>query len=147
EDDVGGAGGGAAERGAVAEQVTQALGDDVDGGPLGGGDDRHRDLAAARHQVTEQGNELSLLLLGAEHGGVGGDLVKDGGDDVQAVAGFDLAAAVGQQPGVSVVHHALEPQQRDDGLVYVRADELVGDVVVHAEFDLAGVEQHHAAAP
>ena len=69
EDDVGGAGGGAAERGAVAEQVAQALGDDVHRGPLGGGDDGHGGGAAAGHQVAEQGDELPLLLLGAQHGG------------------------------------------------------------------------------
>ena len=95
EDDVGGAGGGAAERGAVAEQVAQALGDDVHRGPLGGGDDGHGGGAAAGYQVAEQGEELALFLLGAEHGGEDGDLVEDRGDDGQAVGGFDLAAAVG----------------------------------------------------
>ena len=144
EDDVAGAGGGAAERGAVAEQVAQALGDDVDGGPLGGGDDGHGGGAAAGYQVAEQGDELSLLVLGAEHGGVQGDLVEDGGDDGQAVAGFDLAAAVGAQPGVPVVHHFLQAEQGDDGVVEVGADEFVGDVVPHAELDLLAVEQHHA---
>ena len=106
EDDVAAAGGGAAERGAVAEQVAQALGDDVHGWPLGGGDDGHGGGAAAGHQVAEQGDELLLAGLGAQHGGVQGDLVEDRGDDGQAVAGFDLAAAVGAQPGVPVVHHA-----------------------------------------
>src|SRR5579859_1553488 len=41
QDDVAGPSGGAAEGGPVAEQVPQAFRDDVDGGPLGGGDDRH----------------------------------------------------------------------------------------------------------
>src|SRR6266567_4714627 len=98
QDDVGGAGGGAAAGGAVAEQVAQALGDDVDRGPLGGGDDGHGGGAAARHEIAEQGDKQALLLFGAEHGGVRGDLIEDGGDDVQAVAGLDLAAAAGQQP-------------------------------------------------
>ena len=56
--------------------------------------------------------------------------------------GFDLAAAVGAQPGVPVVHDPLQPQQGDDGVVEVGADEFVGDVVPHAEFDLLAVEQH-----
>ena len=64
---------------------------------------------------------------------------------VQAVAGFDLAAAVGEQPGVAVVHHLLQPAQGDDGVVDVGADELVGDVVPHAELDVLAVEQHQAA--
>src|SRR6266496_2449769 len=105
QDDVGGAGGGAAAGGAVAEQVAQALGDDVDGGPLGGGDDGHGDVAAAGDQIAEQGDEQPLFLLGAEHGGEHGDLIEDGGDDVQAVAGFALAAAVRGQPGVPAVRH------------------------------------------
>ena len=108
EDDVGAAGGGAAERGAVAEQVAQALGDDVHDGPLGGGDDGHGGGAAAGYQVAEQGDELPLFVLGAQDGGEQGDLVEDGGDDGQAVTGFDLAAAVGAQPGVPVVHHLLQ---------------------------------------
>src|SRR5260370_40506326 len=99
-----GAGGGAAERSAVAEQVAQALGNDVHRGPLGGGDDGHGGGAAARYQVAEQGDELPLLLLGAEHGGVDGYLVEERGDDGQAIAGVDLAAAVGTQPGVAVIH-------------------------------------------
>src|SRR5207248_3197252 len=116
QDDVGGAGGGAAERGAVAEQVAQALGDDVHAGPLGGGDDGHGGGAAACYQVPEQGDELVLLGLGAQHGGVQGDLVKDDDDDGDAVAGADLAAAAGAEPGVPVVHDALEPAQGDDGV-------------------------------
>src|SRR2546429_2074040 len=61
EDDVAAAGGGAAEGGAVAEQVTQALGDDVHAGPLGGGDDRHGGGAAAGYQGAEQRDEFFLL--------------------------------------------------------------------------------------
>src|SRR5690242_12201019 len=142
EDDVAAAGGGAAEGGAVAEQVAQALGDDVHAGPLGGGDDGHGGGAAACYQVAEQGDEFFLLGLGAQDGGVEGDLVDDDGDDVDAVAGADLAAAVGGEPGVPVVHDALEPLEGDDGVVEVGADEFVGDVVPHAEFDLLAVEQH-----
>src|SRR5271166_1569324 len=140
EDDVAAAGGGAAERGAVAEQVAQALGDDVHAGPLGGGDDRHGGGAAAGYQVAEQGDEFFLLGLGAQHGAVQGDLVKDDDDDADAVTGANLAAAVGAQPGVPVVHHALEPLEGDDGVVQVGSDEFVGDVVPHAEFDLLAVE-------
>src|SRR5215472_56422 len=66
QDDVAAAGGGAAEGGAVAEQVAQALGDDVHRGPLGGGDHRHGGGAAAGDQVAEQGDELVLLRLGAQ---------------------------------------------------------------------------------
>src|SRR6185437_9011842 len=146
QDDVGGAGGGAAAGGAVAEQVAQALGDDVDRWPLGGGDDGHGGGAAAGYQVAEQGEELALFLLGAEHGGEDGDLVEDGGDDGQAVGGFDLAAAVGAEPGVPVFHHLLQPQQGDDGAADVGADEFVGGLVPHAELDVFGVEQHQAAA-
>ena len=101
EDDVAAAVGGAAERGAVAEQVPQAFRDDVDRGPLGRGDDRHGGGAAAGHQVAEQGDELFLLGLGAQHGGVQGDLVEDRGDDGDAVGGADLAAAPGVQPACS----------------------------------------------
>src|SRR5271165_6371049 len=95
QDDVGAAGRGAAERGAVAEQVAQALGDDVHAWPLGGGDDGHGGGAAAGNQVPQQGDEQLLFLLGAQHGGEQGDLIEDRGDDGQAVAGFDLAAALG----------------------------------------------------
>src|SRR5690348_6202824 len=140
EDDVAAAGGGAAEGGAVAEQVAQALGDDVDGRPLGGGDDGHGGGAAACYQVAEQGDEFVLLLFAAQDGGVQGDLVDDDGDDVDAVAGTDLAAAVGGEPGVPVVHDALEPFEGDDGVVEIGADEFVGDVFPHAEFDLLAVE-------
>jgi hypothetical protein len=51
EDDVAAAVGRAAEGGAVAEQVAQALGDDVDGGPLGGGD-CYRTLASDKMAET-----------------------------------------------------------------------------------------------
>src|SRR6185437_10903516 len=146
EDDVGGAGGGAAARGAVAEQVPQALGNDVDRGPLGGGDDGHGGGAAAGHQVAEQGHELALFLLRAEHGGEDGDLIEDRGDDGQAVGGFDLAAAVGAEPGVPVFHHFLQPEQGDDGAADVGSDEFVGGLVPHAELDVFGVEQHHPTA-
>src|SRR5260370_18279804 len=88
-----GAGGGAAERGAVAEQVTQALGDDVHRGPLGGGDDGHGGGAAAGDQIPEQGDKQPLLLLGAQHRGEQSDLIDNGGDDGQAVTGFDRATA------------------------------------------------------
>ena len=115
-------------------------------GPLGGGDDGHGGGAAAGDQVAEQGDELLLLLLGAQDGGVQGDLVEDDDDDGHAVAGLDLAAAVGAQPGVAVVHDLLQPQQGDDGVVEVGADEFVGDVVPHAEFDLLAVEQHQPGA-
>src|ERR1700759_1758716 len=107
EDDVAAAGGGAAEGGAVAEQVAQALGDDVHAGPLGGGDDGHGGGAAAGYQVAEQGDEFFLLGLGAQDGGVQGDFVDDDGGDVDAVTRADLTAAVGGQPGVPVVHDAL----------------------------------------
>ena len=136
------AGGGAAESGPVAEQVAQAFGDDVHAGPLGGGDDGHGGGPAAGDQVAEQGDEFSLLLFGAEHGGIQGDLVEDRGDDVDVIAGPDLAAVAGVQPGVAVVHDDLEPLEGEDGVVEVGADEFVGDVVPHAELDLLAVEQH-----
>ena len=88
---------------------------------------------------------MPLVGFGAQHGGEQGDLIEDRGDDGQAVAGFDLAAAVGPQPGVPVVHHLLQAEQGDDGVVQVGADEFVGDVVPHAELDLLAVEQHHPA--
>src|SRR5215468_2454444 len=146
EDDVAAAGGGAAEGGAVAEQVAQALGDDVHAGPLGGGDDRHGGRAAAGDQVAQQGDEFFLLLFGAQHGGVQGDLVEDRGDDGDVVAGLDLAALPGAQPGIPVVHDALQPLEGGDGVVEVGADELIGDGVPQAELDLLAVEQHQAGA-
>src|SRR6185437_1277400 len=96
------------------------------GNTLGGGDDGHGGGAAAGYQVAEQGQELALFLLGAQHGGEDGDLVEDRGDDGQAVGGFDLAAAVGAEPGVPVFHHLLQPEQGDDGAADVGSDELVG---------------------
>ena len=48
------------------------------------------------------------------------------------------------QPGVAVVHHALEAAQGGDGVAEVGADEFVGEVVPHAELDLLAVEQHVA---
>ena len=102
----------------------------------------HGGGAAAGDQVPEQGDELVLLGLGAQHGGEQGDLVEDDGDDGDAVTRADLAAAVGGQPFVPVVHDPLEPPEGDDGVVEVGADEFVGDVVPHAEFDPFAVEQH-----
>ena len=88
----------------------------------------------------------SSFLLGAQHGGEHGDLVEDGGDDGQAVGGSILRRRWARQPGVPVVHHPLQPPQGDDGVVDVGADELVGDVVPHAELDALAVEQHQPAA-
>ena len=146
EDDVAAAGAGAAERGPVAEQVPDAFGDDVHAGPLGGGDDRHGGGPAAGDQIPEQRHEFALLLLGAQDGGVQGDLVEDRGDDVDVVERLDFAAAVRAQPGVAVVHHLLQAAQGDDGVVEVGADEFVGEVVPHAELDLLAVEQHEPVA-
>jgi hypothetical protein len=59
----------------VAEQVPQGCGDDVRAGPLGG---LHRDdpwCPAAGHDVAVAGVELLLLDVGADGGGVVGDLV------------------------------------------------------------------------
>ena len=53
---------------------------------------------------------------------------------------------LGVQPGVAVVHHLLQPLEGDDGVGQVGADELVGDLVPHAELDLLAVEQHQAGA-
>ena len=103
-------------------------------------------MAAARPRATRsRSSETNCRVLArAQDGGEDGDLVEDGGDDGQAVTGDDLAAAVGAQPGVPVVHHFLQPQQGDDGAVDVGADEFVGDVIPQAEFDLLGVEQDQA---
>ena len=62
---------------------------------MGGGDDRHAAGPAEGDEAAQQGGELFLLRLGAEHGGEHGEFVDDGDDDGQAVGAVDLAAAVG----------------------------------------------------
>jgi hypothetical protein len=66
-----------------------------------------------------QGDELFLLGLGAQDGGVKGDLVDEDTDGVETVRALDLAPPAGFQPGIAVVHDALETAEGDDGLVDV----------------------------
>src|SRR5690606_26494849 len=104
EDDVRRAVGGASEGQAVAEQIPQAGGDDVGRRSLGSGHDDDPGSPAPGHQITNETDELVLLLFGAVGRGVEREFIDNEHDHVNWVVASDLAAFDPPQLDVTAVH-------------------------------------------